>query len=210
MVLKLSAIQTLFFKFQEGETALHKASKMCNSKVLEKLVMFTNATDSIETKDYINATNFKVIHIYIYISLSIHLSTQLSVCIQSIHIYLFFLSIHQFIHLSIPLCIHSTFVSIYVSILLSTILSSYLSTYQSIYRPIYLSIHIFICNNFCHITIFLSFNIKFQGETALHYISMLPQLGDNDPRKVSQIKGQQADSACKSTDVWEFINRIRF
>ncbi len=32
---------------QEGETAVHKAAKMCNSKVLEKLIDYTNATATI-------------------------------------------------------------------------------------------------------------------------------------------------------------------
>ena len=48
------------FSGQEGETALHKACKMSNVKVVQKLIDFTDNKTEIDTKDYINAVNFKV------------------------------------------------------------------------------------------------------------------------------------------------------
>jgi hypothetical protein len=49
-----------FFDLQEGETALHKACKMSNVKVVQRLIEYTDNKPEIPTRDYINAVNFKV------------------------------------------------------------------------------------------------------------------------------------------------------
>jgi hypothetical protein len=58
-VLLLSRSRTVFY-VKEGETALHKACKMSNVKVVQRLIEYTDNKPEIPTRDYINAVNFKV------------------------------------------------------------------------------------------------------------------------------------------------------
>ncbi len=57
-MIKLAFILLLYL--EEGETALHKACKMSNVKVVQRLIEYTDNKPEIDTKDYINAVNFKV------------------------------------------------------------------------------------------------------------------------------------------------------
>ena len=45
---------------KDGETALHKACKMCNYDVLKCLIDFAKANKAESFKTYINAVNVKV------------------------------------------------------------------------------------------------------------------------------------------------------
>ena len=46
--------------FQDGETALHKACKMCNYSVLKCLIDYAKDNRPADFQDYINAVNTKV------------------------------------------------------------------------------------------------------------------------------------------------------
>lgn len=50
----------MFTFTQDGETALHKACKMCNYDVLKCLMDFAKQNNPGEFKKYINAVNVKV------------------------------------------------------------------------------------------------------------------------------------------------------
>ena len=50
----------MFTLTQDGETALHKACKMCNYDVLKCLMDFAKQNNPGQFKKYINAVNVKV------------------------------------------------------------------------------------------------------------------------------------------------------